>query len=101
MDELIRFHPLNDQELQSPSAATWLHLHFQSLVNELSTSSNFQSTVTNIISMNKILCNGLVICDQATPLDDATQRESARDYQTLFSFYLSQGAEDIAITYLL
>ena len=71
-----------------------------SLVNELSTSSNFQNTVANVKSMNKVLCNGLVICNQATPLDDATQKESSRVYSTLFSFYMSQNTVGVIITYI-
>ena len=71
-----------------------------SLVNELSTSSNLQNTVANVINMKKILCNGIVICNQATPLDDATQKESSRVYSAPFSFYMSQNTVGIIITYI-
>ena len=77
-------YPVISDQDKNTSAVTWLHSHLTSLVNELSTSSNFQNTVANMIIMNKILCNGLVICNQATLLDDATQKESSRFYSTPF-----------------
>ena len=33
----VQFVPLNSEELQVPTIMTWLHSHFVSLVNELST----------------------------------------------------------------
>ena len=50
----VQFVPLNSEELQDPSIITWLQSHFISLINEISTSSNYQNSFMNTISTNSM-----------------------------------------------
>ena len=50
----VQFIPLNSEKLQNPTTMTWLHSQIVSLVNELSTSSNYQNTIINTITMDSI-----------------------------------------------
>ena len=96
----VQFVPLNSEELQNPTTMTCLHSHFVSLVNELSTSSNYQNTIINTISMNSIRCHGLTTCDQDRPLDEKTQMELNRVSNTPFSFFMTQDTVGVVLTYL-
>ena len=96
----VQFIPLNSEKLQNPTTMTWLHSQIVSLVNELSTSSNYQNTIKKTISMNSIRCHGLTTCDQARPLDEKTQIELNRVSNTPLSFFITQDTAGVVLTYL-
>ena len=73
--------------------------HFVSLINEITTSSNYQNSVFNTISTNTIKCRGLSECAAAQPLDTATQVEFERATNSAFMFYMTQNVLGIAVTY--
>ena len=86
-------------EILEPSLVTWLRSHFVSLINEITTSSNYQNSVFNTISTNTIKCRGLSECAAAQPLDTATQVEFERATSSTFMFYMTQNVLGIAVTY--
>ena len=65
----VQFIPLNSKDIQDPSLITWLQSHFISLINEISTSSNYQNSIIITIATNSIKCRGLSTCGIAQPLD--------------------------------
>ena len=96
----IRFTPLSTDELQDPSLTTWLRSHFISLVNEITTSSNFQNGFFNILSTNRIRCKGLEACSDAEPLESSTMLELERITNSPFTFFMQRNIWGMIATYL-
>ena len=95
----VQFVPLNSEELQDPSLITWLQSHFISLINKISTSSNYQNSIMNTIATNSIMCRGLTTCKLAQPLDQTTQMEIDRISSSDFAFFMTQNMIGIVVTY--